>query len=112
MAEDTTAYIEMLEQEIKERVLEEERNTRSMMLTVIFLTIIVASVIVDKIAIAKRKAEIKNKWLKRDIEKLEKEKEKYMAISGALDARKARAHSVHVQRPHGSRRRGQFGLHD
>ena len=88
MAEDTTAYIEMLEQEIKERVLEEERNTRSMMLTVIFLTIIVASVIVDKIAIAKRKAEIKNKWLKRDIEKLEKEKEKYMAMYNEVQEEK------------------------
>ena len=80
MAEDTTAYILMLEQEITERVLKEERNTRSMMLTVIILTVIVSSVIVDKIAIAKRKTEIRNKWLKRDIEKLEKEKERYKVM--------------------------------
>ena len=55
MTEDTTAYIHMLEEEITQRVLKEERNTRSMMLTVIILTVIVSSVIVDKIAIAKRK---------------------------------------------------------
>lgn len=75
MAADSAAYIEMLEKEITEKVMEKERNTRSMMLTVIILTVIVASVAVDKIAIAKRKTEIRNKWLKRDIEKLEKEKE-------------------------------------
>lgn len=75
MEADSAAYIEMLEKEITEKVMEKERNTRSMMLTVIILTVIVASVAVDKIAIAKRKTEIRNKWLKRDIEKLEKEKE-------------------------------------
>lgn len=80
MAADSAAYIEMLEKEITQKVMEKERNTRSMMLTVIILTVIiltviVASVAVDKIAIAKRKTEIRNKWLKRDIEKLEKEKE-------------------------------------
>ena len=73
MMADTAAYIEMLEQDITRKVLEKERNTRSMMLTIIILTIIVSSVVVDKIAIAKRKTEIRNKWLKRDIEKLEQE---------------------------------------
>ena len=75
MAADSAAYIEMLEKEITEKVMEKERNTRSMMLTVIILTVIVASVAVDKIAIAKRKTEIRNKWLKRDIEKPEKDTE-------------------------------------
>ena len=75
MEADSAAYIEMLENEITQKVLEKERNTRSMMLTVIILTVIVASVAVDRIAISKRKTEIRNKWLKRDIEKLEKEKE-------------------------------------
>ena len=74
IAADSAAYIEMLEKEITQKVLEKERNTRSMMLTVIILTVIVASVAVDRIAISKRKTEIRNKWLKRDIEKLEKEK--------------------------------------
>ena len=78
MAEDTTAYIQMLEEEITERVLKEERNSRDLMLVVIILTVIVSSVVVDKIAIAKRKTEIRNKWLKRDIAKLEMEKERYM----------------------------------
>lgn len=73
MMADTAAYIEMLEQDITRKVLEKERNTRSLMLTIIILTIIVSSVVVDKIAIAKRKTEIRNKWLKRDIEKLEQE---------------------------------------
>jgi len=75
IAADSAAYIEMLEKEITQKVLEKERSTRSMMLTVIILTVIVASVAVDRIAISKRKTEIRNKWLKRDIEKLEKEKE-------------------------------------
>lgn len=75
MEADSAAYIEMLENEITQKVLEKERNTRSMMLTVIILTVIVASVAVDRIAISKRKTEIRNKWLKRDIERLEKEKE-------------------------------------
>ena len=88
MTEDTTAYIHMLEEEITQRVLKEERNTRSMMLTVIILTVIVSSVIVDKIAIAKRKTEIRNKWLKRDIVKLEKEKEKYRAMYNEVQQEK------------------------
>ena len=75
MEADSAAYIEMLEKEITQKVLEKERSTRSMMLTVIILTVIVASVAVDRIAISKRKTEIRNKWLKRDIERLEKEKE-------------------------------------
>lgn len=75
IASDSAAYIEMLEQEITQKVMEKERNTRTLMLTVIILTVILASVAVDRIAIAKRKTEIRNKWLKRDIEKLEKEKE-------------------------------------
>ena len=75
IAADSAAYIEMLEKEITQKVLEKERSTRSMMLTVIILTVIVASVAVDRIAISKRKTEIRNKWLKRDIERLEKEKE-------------------------------------
>lgn len=75
IAADSAAYIEMLEKEITQKMLEKERSTRSMMLTVIILTVIVASVAVDRIAISKRKTEIRNKWLKRDIEKLEKEKE-------------------------------------
>ncbi len=74
MEADSAAYIEMLENEITQKVLEKERSTRSMMLTVIILTVIVASVAVDRIAISKRKTEIRNKWLKRDIERLEKEK--------------------------------------
>ena len=74
MEADSAAYIEMLEKEITQKVMEKERNTRSMMLTVIILTVIVASVAVDRIAISKRKTEIRNKWLKRDIERLEKEK--------------------------------------
>lgn len=78
VAADSAAYIETLEKEITQKVLEKERNTRSMMLVAIILTIIVSSVITDKIAIAKRRTEIRNKWLKRDIEKLEKEKERYM----------------------------------
>ena len=75
MEADSAAYIEMLGNEITQKVLEKERNTRSMMLTVVILTVIVASVAVDRIAISKRKTEIRNKWLKRDIERLEKEKE-------------------------------------
>lgn len=75
MAADSAAYIQMLEKEITHKVLEQERSTRSMMLAIIILTVIVSSVAVDRIAIAKRKTEIRNKWLKRDIEKLEKEKE-------------------------------------
>ena len=74
IAADSAAYIEMLEKEITQKVLEKERSTRSMMLTVIILIVIVASVAVDRIAISKRKTEIRNKWLKRDIERLEKEK--------------------------------------
>ena len=74
MEADSAAYIEMLENEITQKVLEKERSTRSMMLTVIILTVIVASVAVDRIAISKRKTEIRNNWLKRDIERLEKEK--------------------------------------
>lgn len=61
MAEDTTAYIQMLEEEITQRVLKEERDSRSLMMFAIILTVIVSSVIVDKIAIAKRKTEIRNK---------------------------------------------------
>ncbi len=80
MAADSAAYIEMLEKEITQKVLEKERNTRTMMLTVIILTVIAASVAVDRIAIARRKTEIRNKWLKRDIERLEKEKEKYRIL--------------------------------
>lgn len=80
MAADSATYIEMLEQDITQKVLEKERNTRSMMLVIIILTVIVSSVIVDRITIAKRKTEIRNKWLKRDIEKLEKEKEKYRVL--------------------------------
>lgn len=80
MSEDTTAYIQRLEEEITQRVLQEERDSRSLMLSAIILTVIVSSVIVDKIAIAKRKTEIRNKWLKRDIEKLEKEKERYKTM--------------------------------
>lgn len=75
MHADSAAYIEMLEKQITQKVMEKERNTRSMMLTVIILTVILASVAVDKITVSKRKTEIRNKWLKRDIEKLEKEKE-------------------------------------
>lgn len=75
MHADSAAYIEMLEKQITQKVLEKERASRNMMLTVIILTVIVSSVIVDRIAIAKRKTEIRNKWLKRDIAKLEKEKE-------------------------------------
>ena len=75
IAADSAAYIEMLEKEITQKVLEKERNTRTMMLTVIILTVIAASVAVDKIAIARRKTEIRNKWLKRDIAKLEREME-------------------------------------
>lgn len=88
MAEDTTAYIQILEEEITQRVLKEERNTRSMMLAVIVLTVIVSSVIVDKIAIAKRKTEIRNKWLKRDIENLEKEKERYRTMYNEVQLEK------------------------
>ena len=88
MADDTAAYIQMLEEEITDKVLKEERNTRTMMLTVIVLTVIVSSVIVDKIAIAKRKTEIRNKWLKRDIEKLEKEKEKYRTMYNEVEKEK------------------------
>lgn len=80
MAEETTAYIQMLEKEITQRVLKEERDSRSLMMFAIILTVIVSSVIVDKIAIAKRKTEIRNKWLKRDIDKLEKEKERYKTM--------------------------------
>lgn len=75
MVADTSSHIEISEEEITQKVLEKERSTRSMMLVIIILTIIVSSVITDKIAIAKRRTEIRNKWLKRDIEKLEKEKE-------------------------------------
>lgn len=75
MAADSAAYIEMLEKEITQKVLEKERNTRTMMLTVIILTVIVSSVAVDRIAISRRRTEIRNKWLKRDIEKLEREME-------------------------------------
>ncbi len=88
MAEDTTAYIQMLEEEITQRVLKEERNTRSMMLTAIILTVIFSSVVVDKIAVAKRKTEIRNKWLKRDIEKLEKEKERYRTMYNKVQQEK------------------------
>lgn len=37
MEADSAAYIEMLENEITQKVLEKERNTRSMMLTVIIM---------------------------------------------------------------------------
>lgn len=80
MVADTSSHIEISEEEITQKVLEKERSTRSMMLVIIILTIIVSSVITDKIAIAKRRTEIRNKWLKRDIEKLEKEKERYMNL--------------------------------
>ncbi|MBR2127881.1 MAG: hypothetical protein IJ940_03320 [Bacteroidales bacterium] len=75
MPADSAAYIEMLEEQITQKVLEKERASRNMMLTVIILTVIVSSVIVDRISIAKRKTEIRNKWLKRDIAKLEREME-------------------------------------
>ena len=61
MAADSATYIEMLEQDITQKVLEKERNTRSMMLVVIILTVIVSSVIVDRITIAKRKMVEKQK---------------------------------------------------
>ena len=98
MEADSAAYIEMLEKEITQKVMEKERNTRSMMLTVIILTVIVASVAVDKIAIAKRKTEIRNKWLKRDIEKLEKEKEMLsgMKEEGVLNDEM----KMYLQNPH------------
>lgn len=75
MAADSAAYIEMLEKVITQKVMEKERNTRTMMLTVIIMTVIVSSVTVDRIAISRRRTEIRNKCLKRDIEKLEREME-------------------------------------
>lgn len=62
-------------QDITEQVLEKERNIRSMMMAVIVLTAITSYMAVDKISVARRKAEIRNRRLERDIVLLEKEKE-------------------------------------
>ena len=61
-------------QDITEQVLEKERNIRSMMMAVIVLTAITSYMAVDKISVARRKAEIRNRRLERDIVLLEKEK--------------------------------------
>ena len=63
-----------------EQILENERNIRNMMLAVIVLTAITSYMAVDKISTARRKAEIRNRRLERNIEILEREKDMLSCI--------------------------------
>ena len=71
--EITSYYTEQFEKEIVEKVLVKERKIRTMMLTIIVLTVIASSLVVDKVSMAKKKADIRNKSLQGDIEQLKKE---------------------------------------
>ena len=65
-----------------------DSSTRNLMLVAIVMTVISSSMLVDKITAAKRRTEIRNRLLKRDIEKLEKEKERYMEMYNEVQAEK------------------------
>ena len=65
-----------------------DSSTRNLMLVAIVMTVISSSMLVDKITAAKRRTEIRNRLLKRDIEKLEKEKERYMDMYNEVQAEK------------------------
>lgn len=81
MAADSTSFnTGMSVQEIVSEVQKEERKVRSLMLAIIILTVTVSYMAVDKITAARRKAEIRNRQLTKDIQRLEKEKEKYRTM--------------------------------
>lgn len=65
-----------------------DSSTRNIMLVAIVMTVISSSMLVDKITAAKRRTEIRNRLLKRDIERLEKEKERYMEMYNEVQAEK------------------------
>ena len=75
-----TTDIHQIEQEITQKILKRERGRRNMMMAVIVLTVVASSIIVDRIALSRRRSEIRNRRLKMDFEKTEHEMERYKAL--------------------------------